>query len=104
MEREQGILPLELLDGMASKLYDALYLRIAWHLQKAQGSLCHCSDRSGEDWVCNVVEFLVKITRVDASALGSSGPALSPTLISCSTSYSSSFIFILWGVLGQIIL
>jgi len=86
---------------MASKLYDVLSLWIAWHLHEAQGSFCHCSDGSSEDWIRDVVEFLVKISRLNASALGSSGPALSPALISCSASYSSSFIFILRGRLGS---
>ena len=56
--------------SVASKLYDALRLLIGWHLHKTQGSFCHCSDGSGEDWVCNIVEFLVKITQVNASTLG----------------------------------
>jgi hypothetical protein len=65
---------------------------------------CHRGDWGGEDWVRSVVEFLVKIAWVDASALGSSGRALSPALISCSAGCASSFVFILQGVLGQIII
>jgi hypothetical protein len=57
-----------------------------------------------KDWICYPVEFLVKITRVNTSALHNWSPALLPALISCSTGCSSSFILILWGVLGQIIL
>ena len=75
---------LELFHSMASKMYDVLCLRILWHLHEAQGSFCHYGDGSSEDWVCDIVEFLVKITRVDASALGSSGPAFSSALVSCS--------------------
>ena len=97
------MLSLELFHSVASKLYDALCLWIAWHLHEAQGSFCHCGDGSGEDWICYIVEFLVKITRLNASALCSLSPALLPALISCSACCSSSFILILWGVLGQIV-
>ena len=89
---------------MASKLYDALHLWVLWHLHEAQGSFCHYGDGSSEDWVCDIVEFLVKITRADASALSSSGPALSPTLISCYAGCLSSFVFVLQSVLSQIII
>ena len=87
---------------MASELDDALCLWILRHLHEAQGSFCHRGDWGGEDWVCNIVELLIKISRVDASALGNSGPTLSPALISCSAGCLSSFIFVLRGVLGQI--
>ena len=89
---------------MASKLYDALHLWVLWHLHEAQGSFGHCGDGGGEDWVCNVVELLVKVTQANASMLGSLGPALSPALISCSVGCSSSFVFVLRGVLDQIII
>jgi len=104
MKRGQGIFPLELLYNVASKLYDALCLRVLWHLHEAQGSFCHYGDGSGKYWVRSVVEFLVKNTRVDASALGSSSSALSPTLISCYAGCLSSFVFVLQSILSQIII
>ena len=97
-------MPLELFHSVSSKLYDALRLWVLWHLHEAQGSFCHRGDGSGKDRVCNIVELLVKITWLDSSMLSNSRPALSPALISCSAGYSSSFIFVLGGVLGQIII
>jgi hypothetical protein len=104
MKRGQGILPLELFHSMASKLYDALCLFVLWHLHEVQGSFSHRSNWGREDWIRRVVELLVEITQWDAGALGGSGPALSPALISRSTFCASSFNFILWGVLGQVII
>jgi hypothetical protein len=104
MKRGQGILPFEFFHSMASKVYDALHLRVLWHLHEAQSYFCHRGDGSGENWIRNIVELLVGIARGKASALNSLGPVLSLALISCSASCASSFIFILQGVLGQIIL
>ena len=104
MKRGQGVLHLELFHNVTSKLYDALRLWVLWHLHEAQGSFNHRGYWGGEHWVCNIVELLVKVAWANASALGNSGPVFSPALISCSVGYSSSFIFVLWGVLGQIII
>ena len=100
MKRGQGVLPLELFHNMASELDDALCLRILWHLHETQGSFCHHGDRSSEYWIRDIIELLVKITWLDSSMLGSSSPALSPALISCSAGCSSSFVLVLgasWG-------
>jgi hypothetical protein len=70
------VLSLELFHCVASKLYDALFLWIAWHLHEAQGSFYHCGDGSGEDWICYIVKLLVDITWVDASTFRSVGPVL----------------------------
>ena len=104
MKRGQRILPFELFDSMASKVYDVLHLRVLWHLHEAQSCFCHRGDGSGENWIRSIVELLVEIVRVKAGALGSPGPALSPALISCFAGCASSFIFILRGILGQIII
>ena len=104
MKQGQGILPFELFHSMESKVYDALHLRVLWHLHEAQGSFCHHGDGSGKYWVRSVVEFLVKNTQVDASALGSSSSALSPILISCYAGCLSSFVFVLQSILSQIII
>ena len=103
MERGQRILPLELLDSMSCEVYDALHLRVLWHLHEAQGCFCHRGDGSSEDWVCGIVEFMVEIARGKASALSSSGLAFSFALVSCPVSCASSFILILWGILDQIV-
>ena len=104
MKRGQGILPFELFHSMVSKVYDALHLRVLWHLHEAQSCFCHRGDGSGENWIRSIVELLVEIVWVKAGALGSPGPALSLALISCFAGCASSFIFILRGILGQIIL
>jgi hypothetical protein len=89
---------------MAGKVYDTLHLRILWHLHEAQGCFCHRGDTSGENWIRSIVELLVEIERGKASALSSSGPALTFAFISCPAGCASNFIFILRGILGQIIL
>jgi len=104
MKRGQGILPFELFHSMASKVYDALHLRVLWHLHEAQSCFCHRGDGSGENWIRNIVELLVEIARREAGTLGGSGLALSPALISLSIGCASSLIFILQGILGQIII
>jgi hypothetical protein len=104
MKRGQGILPFELFHSMASKVYDALHLRALWHLHEAQVSFYHRSDGSGEYWVRSVVELLIEVTRGNTSAMSSSCLVFSPALISRYASCASSFIFILQGILGQIII
>ena len=82
---------------------DALHLLVLWHLHETQSCFCHCGDGSGEDWIRDIVEFIVEVARGKASSFGSLNPALPFTLISCPASCASSFIFILWSVLGQIV-
>ena len=89
---------------MFSEVYDTLHLRVLWHLYESQGCFYHRGDRSSEDWICGVIEFIVEIAQGKVNTLGSSGPAFSPALISCSACCLSSFIFVLWGILGQIII
>ena len=89
---------------MSGEVYDVLHLWFLWHLHEAQGCFCHHDDRSSEDWIRGIIEFIVQIVRGKASALSSSGPAFSFSLISCPASYASSFILILRGVLGQFVL
>ena len=97
-------MPLELFDSMESEFYYVLCLWIAWQLHEVHGSFCHCCDGGIEDWICCVVKFPVKITRVNASAFHSSSPTLFRVLIPCSAGCSSSFILILRGVCSQIVL
>ena len=103
MKRGQGGLSLELFDGIFGEVYDALHLRVLRHLHESQGCFCHHGDTSSEDWIRDVVEFVIEVARGKASTLSSSSPVLSFTLISCPTSCASSFILILWSVLGQIV-
>ena len=93
---------LELLDSMFGEVYDALHLRVLWHLHEAQSCFCHRGDGSSEDWVRDIVEFMVEIARGKASALGSSGPAFSFALVSCPASCASSFILFLRSVLVRL--
>jgi hypothetical protein len=88
---------------MSGEVYDALHLRILWHLHAVQSCFCYRNDGGGEDWMHDIVEVLIEIARGKASLLCSSGPALSLALISCSAGCASGFIFILRGILGQII-
>ena len=104
MKRGQGVLPLELLDRMFSEVYDALNPRVLWHLHESQGCFCHRDNRSSEDWIRDVVEFIIEITRGKMSLLSSSGPAFSFALISFPASCASSFILILRSILSQIVL
>ena len=92
-----------LFDSIFGEVYDTFHLRVLRHLHESQGCFCHRSDRSSEDWIHDVVEFVVEVARGKTSTLSSSSPAFSFTFVSCPESYASSFIFILWGVLGQIV-
>jgi hypothetical protein len=103
MKRGQRVLSLELFNNIFGKVYDMFHLRVLSHLHEPQGCFCHRGDWGSEDWICDVVEFVVEIARGEASSLGSSNHAFSFTLISCPTSCASSFILILWSVLGQIV-
>ena len=63
MKRGQRVLPLKLFDNMASKVDDALHLRVLWHLPETQSCFCHCGDGSIEDWIRGIVEFIVEVAR-----------------------------------------
>ena len=95
---------LELFNGVFGEVYDTFHLRVLRHLHESQGCFCHRGDRSSEDWIRDIVEFIVEVARGKANSLSSSGPAFSFSLISCPASYASSFILILRGVLGQFVL
>ena len=103
VKRGQRVLSLELFNSVFGKVYDTFHLRVLRHLHEPQGCFCHRGDWGSKDWVCNIVEFVVEVMRRKASSLGRSDPAFSFTLISCLASYASSFIFILWSVLGQVV-
>ena len=85
------------------EVYDALHLWVLRHLHESQGCFCHHGDTSSEDWIRDVVEFVVKVARGKASTFSSSNPTFSFALISRPASCASSFVLILWGVLGQIV-
>ena len=104
MKRGQGVLSLELFNSIFGEVYDVLHLRVLRHLHEPQGCFCRRGDWGSENWVCDVVEFVVEVTREKASSIGVLNPAFSFTLIFCSASCASSFIFILWNVLGQVVL
>jgi hypothetical protein len=89
---------------MATKVNDALHLQVLWHLHEAQGYFCHRDNRSSEDWIRGIVEFIIEVAWGMASMLSSSGPAFSFTLIPYPTSCASSFILILRSILNQIVL
>ena len=103
VKRGQWVLSLELFNSIFGKVYDTFHLWVLRHLHEPQGCFCHHGDWGSEDWICNVVEFVVEIVRGKVSSLDSSNPAFSFTLISCPVSCASSFILILWSVLGQIV-
>ena len=64
-------MPLELLDSMFGEVYDALHLQVLWHLHQSQDCFCHRGDRSSEDWIRDVIEFIVENEWGEASALSS---------------------------------
>ena len=103
MKRGQGVLSLELFNSVLGKVYDTFHLQVLRHLHEPQGCFCHRGDWGSENWVRDVVEFVVEVTREKASSFGVLNPAFSFTLIFCPTSCASSFIFILWSVLGQVV-
>ena len=103
MERGQRVLSLKLFNSILGEVYETLHLRVLWHLHEPQGCFCHRGDRSSEDWILDVVEFVIEVVRGKMRALSSSSPAFSFTLISCPASCASSFNFILWSVLSQIV-
>ena len=103
MKRGQQVLSRELFNSILGKVYDTFHLRVLRHLHEPQGCFCHRGDWGSENWVRDVVEFVVEVTRGKASSFGSLNCALPFTLISCPASCVSSFIFILWIVLGQIV-
>ena len=103
MKRGQWVLSLELFNSVLGKVDDTFHLRVLRHLHESQGCFCHRGDKSSEDWIRDVVEFVVEVARGEASSLSSSSSAFSISLISCPASCASSFILILWGVLGQIV-
>ena len=61
MERGQRILSLELLNSIFGKVYDTFHLRVLRHLHESQGCFCYCGDWSSEDWICDIVEFVVEV-------------------------------------------
>src|SRR6185312_3247176 len=103
MKRGQWILSLKLFNSVLGKVYDTFHLRVLRHLHEPQGCFCHRGDWGSEDWIRDVVELVVEVAQGKASSLISSNLAFSFMLISCPASCASSFILILWSVLGQII-
>ena len=94
---------LKLFDDVLGKVYDTLHLQVLRHLHESQDCFYHRGDWGSEDWIRDVVEFIVEVARGKASTLSGSNPAFSFALISCPASCASSFVLILWGVLGQIV-
>ena len=103
MKRGQWVLSLELFNSIFGKVYDTFHLRVLRHLHEPRGCFCHHGDLGSEDWIRDVVELIVEIARGKASSLSSSNHAFSFALISCPASCASSFVLILWSVLGQIV-
>ena len=94
---------LELFNSDLSEVYDTLHLRVLRHLHEPQGCFCHRGDWGSENWVRDIVDFVIEVARGKTSSFGSLKPALPFTLISCPASCASSFIFVLWSILGQIV-
>ena len=59
----------KLFNSIFGEVYDALHLRVLRHLHESQGCFCHRGDKSSEDWIRDVVEFVVEVERGKASAL-----------------------------------
>ena len=103
VKRGQRVLSLELFNNVFGKVYDTFHLRVLRHLHEPQGCFCHRGDWGSKDRIRDIVEFIVEVARGKASSLSSLNPALHFTLISGHASCASSFIFVLWSVLGQIV-
>ena len=103
MERGQRILSLELLNNILGKVYDTFHLRVLRHLHESQGCFCHHGDWRSEDRVRDVVEFVVEVARRKTSTIGRMNLALLFTSISCPAGCASSFIFVWWSILGQVV-
>ena len=103
MKPGQRVLSLELFNSVLSKVYDLFHLQVLRHLHEPQGCFCHCGNWGSEDWIRDIVGLVVEVMRGKASSLSSLDPTFSFTLISCPASCASSFIFILWSVLGQVV-
>ena len=63
MERGQRVFSLELLNSILGKVYDTLHLRVLRHLHEPQGCFCHHGDWGSEDWIRDVVEFIIEVAR-----------------------------------------
>ena len=103
MKQGQRVFSLELFNSILGKVYDTLYLRVLRHLHEPQGYFCHRGEWDSENWIRDIVEIVIEVAWGKASSFDSLNPVLPITLISCPASCVSSFIFILWIVLGQII-
>ena len=100
MKQGQRVLSLELFNSILGEVYDTFHLRVLRHLHEPQGCFYHRGDWGSEDWIRDVVEFVVEIARGKASSLSISNPAFSFTLICCPANCASRFILILWSFLG----
>ena len=60
---------LELFNNIFGEVYDTFHLRVLRHLHELQGCFCHRGDWGSEDWIRDVVEFVVEVERGKASAL-----------------------------------
>ena len=71
MKRRQRVLSLELFNHIFDEVYDTFHLRVLRHLHESQGCFCHRGDWSSEDWIRDIVEFVIEVVRSVAQALHS---------------------------------
>ena len=61
MKRGQRVLSLELFNSIFREVYDMFHLQILRHLHELQGCFCHRGDWRSEDWIRDIVEFIVEV-------------------------------------------
>ena len=103
MKQRQWVLSLELFNSILAKIYDLFHLRILRHLHESQGCFCHCGDWCSEDGIRNIVEFVVEVAWREMSTFGRTSPAHFFALIPFPVGCTSSFVFISWSILGQVV-
>ena len=103
MKRGQGVLFPELFNSVFGEIYDLFQLGILRHRHESQGCFCHCGDWCSDDGIRSIVEFVVEVVWRRIGTFGRTGPAHFFALIPFPTGCTSNFVFISWGVLGQIV-
>jgi len=103
VKRGQGVLSLELFNGVFGEIYDSFQLGILGQRHESQGCFCHCGDWCSEDRICSIVEFVVEVAWREMSTFGSTSPAHFFALIPFPAGCTSDFVIISWSVLGQIV-
>ena len=74
MKRGQRVLSIKLFDSVLGKMYDTFHLRVLRHLHEPQGCFCHRGNWGSEDWIRDVIEFIVEIARGEGGLAQQLGP------------------------------